>query len=84
MPEHYRNYIKANKSDALIWIGVFGKNGYIKDLNPPVTLTDLLQGPVEINMPHELSPGNYYLRFTINVPKTIPTHNSDKITMVVN
>jgi hypothetical protein len=67
-------------------IGVFNKKGWIRDINTTLSLAEMIKTkemPIMINPP--LAPGNYYLRFAIKASDyENPTHNSDKIKLVIH
>ena len=85
MPSSYRNYILAHPEiQAKIIAGVFNEKDWIEDYPTTLTLQDLLKENFSIQIDtFHLKEGKYYLRFAISVGDNNPTHNSDKIKLIV-
>jgi len=85
VPPLYKNYIAQHPqlSDTTR-IGFFEKGKWVKDVFTGVTLQQLASGqsiPVKINP--GLEPGHYEMIFAINCRFYKPTHNSDRLKLVV-
>jgi hypothetical protein len=85
MPPLYYNYI-LNHPDlqSKIIVGIFNKKGWIKDLTTSLTIQQIGQSsfhsiPISPHLPR----GKYYLRFAIGIGLYNPTHNSDKIELII-
>jgi hypothetical protein len=67
-----------------IRIGIFNKGGWVRDI---FTLYELKQMNNKTSTELKISPGlpkgGYYLRFAINCGNNNPTHNSDKIEILI-
>jgi hypothetical protein len=84
MPEAYKQYIRNSPYILVnISLAVFGKKGWIKDIQTDLFLRDLLQGSVSLAIPLGLDAGNYQLLFTLAVRDYYPTHNSSKFALRV-
>jgi len=85
LPEKYVQYSDAHPDlNCKIFVGVFGKHGWIKDLPVPLTLQQSIRGPSTLTFASDLPKGNYYLIFSVYSPGTIiPSHNSAKIKLVI-
>jgi hypothetical protein len=84
MPKAYFNYITGNSTlSSKIIIGVFNKNGWIKDYDTPLTILQMTQGRFRFSFYPQLEKGEYYLLFAIGSDFYNPTHNSDKIKLIV-
>jgi len=84
MPQAYYNYI-SNHPDlsSNIIISVFNKFGWIKDYDTPLTIQQVAQSSFRYSFYPQLEKGNYYLLFAIGTGMYNPTHNSEKIKLVV-
>jgi len=85
LSQFYYNYIADHPGlDAGTRVGVFNKNGWVKDLPVPFTLYELIQQKKEIQLDPQLPDGKYYLLFSIFSTGTLtPTHNSDKVALTI-
>ncbi|MEO7983005.1 MAG: glycosyltransferase family 39 protein [Bacteroidota bacterium] len=84
MPRQYRDFIIDHPDlQPNIIVGLFNKKGWIKDLPVLLTLPDLLQNKVDVLISPEAPKGKYYLRFAIGIGFYNPTHNSDKIELII-
>jgi hypothetical protein len=85
MPLSYRTYISDHpRLPANIIVGVFNEKGWIEDYPTTLTLQDLLKDKFSIRIDtFHLNEGTYYLRFAIGIGNDNPTHNSDKIELIV-
>lgn len=85
IPDHYKNFIRSHPSNLdTIRIGVFNSNAWVKDLYPAVTLQQLLSQPaIDFSIDPGLPPGKYKLRIALSRSDLNPTHNSDKIELVI-
>jgi hypothetical protein len=81
----YYNYIAGHKDlKTQIVVGIFDKHGWLKDLPVPYSLYELIQQRHAISFNPKLPKGKYYAIFSIYSVGTItPTHNSEKIRLVV-
>ena len=86
VPELYRNFILQHPDPRdTVRIGIFGKQGWIKDIFTGINLQNMsLAYSQSIQFKHGLPPGKYYMRFAINRGFHIPTHNSEKIALVID
>jgi len=83
LPQHYYDFMSSNEILAETRIGVFGKKGWIKDLPVHYTLREMINRNVDIEIDPQLPAGKYFLRFGIQAPGGMQTHNSEKIKLVV-
>jgi Dolichyl-phosphate-mannose-protein mannosyltransferase len=85
MPQQYRQYILNHPEiKAKIIIGVFNEKGWIEDYPTTLTLQDLLKDSFLIRIDtFHLPEGKYYLRIAIGSGNYNPTHNSEKIELIV-
>lgn len=84
MPQAYYNFISGNSIlPAKIIISVFNKFGWIKDYDTPLTIQQIAQSSFTFTFYPQLEKGNYYLLFAIGSGFYNPTHNSDKIKLIV-
>ena len=85
-PQQYEEFIQHHTpQNDTVRIGVFSAKGWIKDIYTTITLQQLVGDktlPLTINP--GLPAGKYYLRFAINSGYRKPTHNSDKIELVID
>jgi len=86
IPQQYEEFIQQHKpQNDTVRIGVFNAKGWIRDIYTTITLQQLVRDktlPLTINP--GLRSGKYYLRFAINSGYRNPTHNSDKIELVID
>ena len=83
LPQHYYDFMSSHEILAEPRIGVFGKKGWIRDLPVHYTLRDMINRAVDIEIDPQLPKGKYFLRFGIQAPGGMQTHNSEKIKLVV-
>ncbi len=85
MPNHYSDFIQShNIINDTTRIGIFKGQRWERDIFTILTLKQLnskKQFNLKINP--ALSKGKYYLRFAINCGHNNPTHNSDKIELLI-
>jgi len=85
MPQAYYNYIAAHSGlSSKIIISVFNKYGWIRDYDTPLAIQQIAQSSFHFTFYPQLEKGNYYLLFAIGTGIYNPTHNSEKIKMIVN
>lgn len=87
IPPLYSLFLDTTKTDLkdTIRIGVFNRNGWVKDIFPGINLRQAArQKNMILNLVPELPKGKYYLRFAISCGSRLPTHNSEKIMFTVN
>ena len=66
-------------------LGVFNKHGWLEDLPISNSLYELAQKPAKLKFDPRLPKGNYYLIFSIlHVGTVTPTHNSEKIKLIID
>ena len=84
MPQAYYNYIASqNNLQSTIVIGVFDKYHWIKEYNTSLTIQQISHERFRVSFLPDLPKGNYYLRFAIGIGFYNPTHNSEKIKLVI-
>ncbi|MGH2552593.1 MAG: ArnT family glycosyltransferase [Chitinophagaceae bacterium] len=85
IPPYYSRFIQSNEIlRDTTRIGVFNSNGWIRDIYTPLSLKEAVKNPSgQLSLPHGLSPGKYYILFAINSGRYYPTHNSDKIKLII-
>lgn len=85
MSEFYFDYIKKHyRLQTDIVLGVFGKKGWIKDLPVPVYSNNMFGGTLELEFNPEVPKGKYHLILSVFSKGTItPTHNSEKVKLVI-
>lgn len=85
VPAHYANFIQSNPStEDTIRIGFFKTGKWQKDVFTtltPLQLVNEKEGMISVNP--QLPAGKYYMRIAINRGKRYPTHNSDKIDLII-
>ena len=83
-PLHYVNFLsRFQVPNDTLRVGFFSNKGWIKDVftNYRVnTVSDSFNFIINPGLPK----GKYYMRFSINVGRYNPTHNSDKIELEIN
>jgi hypothetical protein len=85
IPDHYKTFISLhrNLADTTI-IGVFDKQGFVKDIHTPLQLEQAVEDPQQkLYVAFDLPRGNYYFLFAIRQGKYFGTHNSGKFELVV-
>ena len=85
IPPLYAGFIKTHPvlKDSTV-IGLFTKSGWIKDIPVPVRLSAInAQEEIGLLIKPGLAKGKYFFRFAIHSGYYYPTHNSDKIELVV-
>lgn len=85
IPEHYSSFINShNIVNDTIRVGIFNKQKWIKDVFTNLSLKKMNDEKQTIlKIDPALPKGKYYLRFAINFGHNNPTHNSDKIELVI-
>lgn len=85
MPELYRHFIENNTLPPdTTRIGILNNKGLVKDVFTGITLKQMLtHKTIPVQFVPDLPKGEYYLRFAINSGTNSPTHNSDKIKLIV-
>jgi hypothetical protein len=85
MPEQYKSFIRNHQSlSDTIRIGVFNKKGWVKDILTPLSLHNIInQKNIYLAVNPALEKGKYYLRFSIRNGYYNPTHNSNKIELMI-
>jgi len=84
-PEYVDYILKTPQLNDTIQVGVFNSVGWVKDMMTNLSLKEIIQQKItRITITPQLSPGKYYLRFTIRCGNYNATHNSDKIGLVVD
>lgn len=84
VPYRYAQFIESNHPAGDLRIAVFNKNGWVKDFIIAQNL-EFLAAPQngKAVMHIDIPQGEYYLRFAIGAGQNPPTHNSDKIRLIV-
>lgn len=84
MPQAYYKYITAHPElSSKIIIGIFNKDGWIKDYNTSLTVVQIAQSGFSVLLNPRLPKGKYYFRFAIGIGFYNPTHNSDKLELII-
>jgi len=85
LSEWYYDYLNKHQNlKTRIVAGLFGKGGWVKDIELPYDLHALAQHQSAINLDPQLPKGKYDIIFSIYSEGSItPTHNSDKIKLVI-
>ena len=86
LPPKYYNYIISRPELKIeMVLGVFNKHGWLEDFPISNSLYELAQKPAKLKFDPRLPKGNYYLIFSIlHVGTVTPTHNSEKITLIID
>ena len=86
MPPRCVDFIsKTSDLKDTILIGIFNAKGWIKDIPTTLSLKKIVEEKIgEVTITPLLPPGKYYLRFAIRSGYYYPTHNSDKIELIVD
>jgi Dolichyl-phosphate-mannose-protein mannosyltransferase len=81
----YNNFILKNQQlKDTILIAVYNAKGWIKDIATPLSLNKIVEEKNgQVTITPSLPPGKYYLRFAIHSGYYYPTHNSEKIKLIV-
>lgn len=85
-PEHYKRFINgpASVSDT-VRIGIYKAGKWQRDIFTGIILKEAIeQKNFSITINPALSPGKYFLRFAINHQSYSPTHNSEKIELIID
>ncbi len=85
IPPHYADFVRRQSSlNDTTRIGIFNSKGWIKDLFTGLSLQKMVEEKeTTVHITPGLPKGKYYLRFAINSGYRNPSHNSDKIELVV-
>lgn len=85
IPEHYKKYFFDHQQlNDTILVGFFTDKEWIKDIYTTLSLNQLATTTTDsVIIYPKLNPGNYYFRFAIKSGVYMPTHNSDKIELIV-
>jgi hypothetical protein len=85
IPPHYAEYLRAHPSaEDTIRVGLFNTKGWIQDIFPAISLNEMLvKKEVSFSFDPGLPTGKYYLRVAINRGYRNPTHNSNKIELLI-
>ena len=84
MPRPYQDYIAAHPGlQSKITIGIFNKKGWIKDCKTLLTIGQVIKNRFKVILSPQLPKGKYFIGFSIGISFYIPTHNSDKIELII-
>ncbi|MEI6950499.1 glycosyltransferase family 39 protein [Paraflavisolibacter sp. H34] len=85
LPDAYRKYLLEHPQvDFPVKAGLFDKKGWLKDVELPLTLQQLVrQQTVSVRIRPELPEGTYFIRFAIGSDAGWFSHNSDKIKLLI-
>jgi hypothetical protein len=85
MPQQYRQFISDHPGlKVAITVGVFNKKGLIEEYPTTLALKDLLANKFSVRIDtFHLPEGRYYLLFAIGIDSYNPTHNSEKIKLII-
>ncbi len=85
IPEHYRQFVdRPGSTTDTIRIGIFKAGKWQRDIFTGIKLKEAIaQKNISVIINPALNPGKYFLRFAINHQSYPPTHNSEKIELVV-
>jgi len=85
IPPLYSAFIRSHPPvNDTIRIGIFRGKKFLRDIYTPLRLTDINNNPdQQMNIQPALPKGHYYLRFAINTGIYTPTHNSERIPLIV-
>jgi hypothetical protein len=85
IPPHYADFISKQESlNDTTRIGIYTKYGWFKDVPTSIILKEVLKNPdLTITVDPGVPKGNYFMRFSISEGETNPTHNSDKIELII-
>jgi hypothetical protein len=82
--EHYRSFLETHPEIVYrINMNFFNTKGLIQNIPLPFKFYNFSQSGLEVKVKTELPPGKYYMQFSIEVPGYNPTHNSEKIKLIV-
>jgi hypothetical protein len=84
--EYYAAFIRSHQDlHDRTSISVFKNSVWIKDIPTFFSLGQMItEKQAELEFMPELPAGKYVLRFSINSGQGVPTHNSDKIELLIN
>lgn len=85
IPEHYASFIRShNTLNDTIRIGIFSRQTWVKDIFTSLSLKQMnKEKQTSLKIAPDLPKGKYYLLFAINCGHNNPTHNSDKIELLI-
>ena len=86
IPKPYANFILKHPglSDTTV-VGVFDKNGWVRDIHTPLKLNQAISSPQQkLSLAVDLPVGKYYLLFAIHQGRYFGTHNSRKIELIID
>ncbi len=85
IPEHYSSFIRLHDIiNDTTRVGLFKGQEWLKDIFTGLSLKQMNEKrETFLKMDPALPKGKYYLRFAINYGHNNPTHNSDKIELVI-
>ena len=84
IPDDYSRFIRSQAGlNANIRIAVFNKAGWLKDIFISFSIKDMIEKKeMDIKVNPGLSKGNYSILFSIQAKNDLPTHNSERISLV--
>ena len=93
MPQQYHDYIASHPGlSSSVFIEAYNKYHWLKGYQTGLELKDIVNGKIglrytsgkfSVTFSPQLPKGIYYLRFVIGVGNYNPTHNSEKIKLVI-
>lgn len=84
IPQRYNKYIADHPAlPSNIIIGIYNKSKWLKDCSTLLTIQKISQGRFSTILNPQLPKGKYYFRFAIGINYYNPTHNSNKIELVI-
>jgi len=85
-PKQYAAFISsAADLEDTTRIGIFNSRGWVKDFYTSISLKEMItKKETVVTINPDLPAGKYYLRFAINCGYRNPTHNSDKIELLID
>jgi 4-amino-4-deoxy-L-arabinose transferase-like glycosyltransferase len=85
-PKQYAAFISSTADlEDTTRIGIFNSRGWVKDFYTSISLKEMItKKETGVTINPDLPAGKYYLRFAINCGYRNPTHNSDKIELLID
>lgn len=85
IPENYSAFIGAQANlNATTRIAVFDKKGWIKDIFLPISIKEMTEKKeMDIKISPGLAKGKYSILFAIQTKNNLPTHNSERISLII-
>jgi hypothetical protein len=85
IPSDYLSFIQKHSAlNITTRIAIFKKGEWVKDVFILLSLQDMIEKKkIDIKINPALSKGNYSIKFALQTENNLPTHNSERIPLVI-